>query len=219
MAGYVRVMRGADVSSDHHLLLTSVRLRLKRYPKESHTRTKYNVGKLRDQDTRAAFQISLSNRFQPLQELMEGDGMDIETHWKHTKMIWQDTCQEILGKEKKHQKEWISMSTIQKLEVRKEKKSAVNISRTRASRARAQQEYTEADREVKRSIRQDKRDFIDNLARQAEEAAGQRNLKELYSVTRKLAGKFQQTNKPVKDKSGKSLTTTEGTAKAMGRAF
>nr|KAG5693770.1 hypothetical protein BaRGS_032454 [Batillaria attramentaria] len=48
----------------------------------------------------------------------------------------------------------------------------------------------------------DKRDYIDNLANQAEEAAGKGNLKDLYQVTKKLAGKFQQTDKPVKDKNG-----------------
>ncbi len=33
----------------------------------------------------------------------------------------------------------------------------------------------------------DKRAFVDSLAKQAEEAAGQKNLKELYSITRKKA--------------------------------
>nr|KAG5687474.1 hypothetical protein BaRGS_030479 [Batillaria attramentaria] len=67
-----------------------------------------------------------------------------------------------------------------KLEVRKEKKTALNTSRTRRAKAKAQEEYTAADREVKRSTWKDKRDYIDNLASQAEEAARQGNLKDLY---------------------------------------
>nr|KAG5706182.1 hypothetical protein BaRGS_019509 [Batillaria attramentaria] len=101
---------------------------------------------------------------------------------------------EVLGKRKTQHKEWISADTIQKLEVRKEKKTALNTSRTRRAKAKAQEEYTAADREVKRSTRKDKRDYIDNLASQAEEVARQGNLKDLYQVTKKLAGKFQQTN-------------------------
>lgn len=63
----VRVLRGADVSSDHHLVVTAVRLRLKKYTDaNSNTRTRYNVGLLRNKDTQTAFQISLSNRFQLL---------------------------------------------------------------------------------------------------------------------------------------------------------
>ena len=59
------MMRGADVSSDHHLLMTTVRLRFKRFTSASGTRSRYNVGLLRDKDTQAAFQISLFGRFQP----------------------------------------------------------------------------------------------------------------------------------------------------------
>nr|KAG5687298.1 hypothetical protein BaRGS_016899 [Batillaria attramentaria] len=147
--------------------------------------------------------------FQPLQDLIEDSEMDIETQWEHSKKLWHDTCEEVLGKRKTQHKEWISADTIQKLEVRKEKKTALNTSRTRRAKAKAQEEYTAADREVKRSTRKDKRDYIDNLASQAEEAAGQGNLKDLYQVTKKLAGKFQQTDKPVKDKNGHPLTTTE----------
>nr|KAG5712763.1 hypothetical protein BaRGS_029818 [Batillaria attramentaria] len=215
----VRVMRGADVSSDHHLLATALRLRLKRHTNANSTRTRYNVGLLRNTDTQAAFRISLSNRFQPLQDLIEDSEMDIETQWEHSKKLWHDTCEEVLGKRKTQHKEWISADTIQKLEVRKEKKTALNTSRTRRAKAKAQEEYTAADREVKRSTRKDKRDYIDNLASQAEEAARQGNLKDLYQVTKKLMGKFQQTDKPVKDKNGHPLTTTEEQLKRWAEHF
>ena len=51
----------------------------------------------------------------------------------------------------------------------------LNNRQSRAAKARAQEEYTAVDREVKRSIKKDKRDYIDDLARQAEIAAGQGN--------------------------------------------
>ena len=215
----VRVMRGADVSSDHHLLMTTVKLRLKRFTTASSTRTKYNVGLLRDKDTQAAFQISLSNRFQPLQELIEVNETDIETQWEHCKKLWQDTCEEVLGKKKTQHKEWISADTIHKLETRRERKTVLNDSRTRAAKARAQEEYTAVDREVKRSIKKDKRDYIDDLARQAETAAGQGNLRDLFLETKKLMGKFQQTDKPVMDKNRNPLTTTNEQLKRWAEHF
>ena len=164
-------MRGVDVSSDHHLLMTTVKLRLKRFTNANSTQTKYNVGLLRDKDTQAAFQINLSNRFQPLQELIEDNETDIETQWEHCKKLWQDACEEVLGKKKTQHKEWISADTIHKLETRRERKTVLNNSRTRAATARAQEEYTAVDREVKRSIKKDRRDYINDLARQAETAA------------------------------------------------
>ena len=90
-----------------------------------------------------------------------------------------------------------------------QKGKLLNNSRTRAAKAKAQEEYAAADREVKRSIKKDKRDYIDDLARQAETGAGQGNLRDLYLVTKKLTGKFQQTDKPVMDKNGNPLTTTK----------
>ena len=88
---------------------------------------------------------------------------------------------------------------------KKIKKEAVNVRRTRASKAAAQAEYTEAHKEVKRSVKKDKRDYIDSLAQQAEEAAYHGNMKDLYMTT-KLAGKCSRPERPVKDRQGQNIT-------------
>ena len=187
-------MRGADVSSDHHLLMTTVKLHLKRFTAANSTRTRYSFGLLRNKDTQAAFHISLSNRFQPLQELIEDDETDIETQWEHCKKLWHDTCEEVLGK-KKHSTRNESLPTpCTSWKQRRKRKTVPNNSRTRAAKAKSKEEYTAVDREVKRSIRKDKRDYIDDLARQAETAAGLWNLRDLYLVTKTLTSKFQQTD-------------------------
>ena len=67
----------------------------------------------------------------------------------------------------------------------------LNNSQTRVAKARAQEEYTAVGREVKRSIKKDKRDYINDLARQADTAAGHGNMGDLYLVTKKLTDKFQ----------------------------
>ena len=164
------------MSSDHHLLMTTVRLRLKRFTTASNTRTRYSAGLLRNKDSQADFQISLSNRLQLLQELIKDDETDIKTQWEHCEKLWHDTREEALGKKTQH-KEWIS-ADIHKLETRRERKTVLNNSRTRAVKARAQEEYTAVGREVKRSTTKDKRDYINDLARQAETAAGQGNLRD-----------------------------------------
>jgi hypothetical protein len=62
-----------------------------------------------------------------------------------------------------------------------------------------------ANKEVKSSIKADKRKYIDNLAREAEEAAVKGNMRDLFENIKKLVGKYQQTSRPVKDKEGKTL--------------
>ena len=64
------------------------------------------------------------------------------------------------------------------------------------------------------SVKTDKVNFIDSLAKGAEEAAARRNMKQLYDTTRKLAGKFKQAERPIKDKDGVILTSEED---QMGR--
>ena len=92
----MRVLRGADVSSDHHLVLTAVRVWLKKYTDaHNNTRTRYNVGMLRNKHTQTAFQISLSNWFQLLQGLIDDSETDLETQWEESKKLWRDTCEEV----------------------------------------------------------------------------------------------------------------------------
>ena len=64
------VMRGADVASDHHLVVTQIRLRLKKLKKnQRRDQNKYNVGLLRERSKQESFRLSLANRYAPLQEL------------------------------------------------------------------------------------------------------------------------------------------------------
>jgi hypothetical protein len=62
---------------------------------------------------------------------------------------------------------------------------------------------------VKKSTKKDKKDYIEKLTSQTENAAGHGNRTNLYLTTKKLTCKFQQTGKPVKDKDDNPLTSTD----------
>ena len=119
-------------------------------------------------------------------------------------------CEEVLGKKKTQHKEWISAVTIHKQERRRERKIVLNDSQTRAAEAKAQGEYTAADRELKRSSKKDKRDYIDDLARQAQTAAGQ--------ATKKLTGKFQH-RQASEGQEREPPDNNQRTAETMGRTL
>ena len=82
-------------------------------------------------------------------------------------------------------------------------------SKTRAAKGIAQEKYTKSNKEVKKLIKADKRNYIENLAKEAEEAAAKGNMRDLFSKTKQLAGKYQNNNKPVKDKNGKILSSIQ----------
>ena len=63
---------------------------------------------------------------------------------------------------------------------------------------------------MKRNTRKDKRDFVDRMAKSAEEAAQRGDMRTLHNITRKLAGDYGRSGeRPVKDKNGHTLSDTE----------
>ncbi|VDO67899.1 unnamed protein product [Schistosoma margrebowiei] len=119
------------------------------------------------------------------------------------------TCHEVLGHKKHHHKEWITVDTLDKIQERRNKKAAINTSRTRAEKAKAQAEYTEVNKQVKRSIRTDKRKYVEDLAKTAEKAAREGNMRQLYDTTKKLSGNRRKPERPVKSKEGEVITNIE----------
>ena len=86
----------------------------------------------------------------------------------------------------------------------------MNSSRTRGEKARAQKVYAEANGEVKSSIKAVERNYINTLAKEAEETAHSGNMKQLYDITRKMRGKYGKPERPAKNKDGKTIIGKEG---------
>ncbi|VDO77863.1 unnamed protein product [Schistosoma margrebowiei] len=144
--------------------------------------------------------------FQVLQDLLKEEETTMEDNWKGVKEALTSTCQEILDLKKHHHQGWISIETLNKIKERKNKKVAINNSRTRAEKVQAQAEYTEANKQVKRSIRADKQKYVEKLATTAEKAAREGNMKQLYDTANKRAMKYSEPERPVKDKECRKIT-------------
>ena len=125
----VKVIRGADIGSDHHLLLAKVRLRLKKYKASTSKRQqKFNVNLLKSENTKREFSLELRNRFEALTDM---DSEDVESHWEKLKVSYIETYKTVLGTKKREHKEWISQKSLSLIEERRQKKEIVNASRTR----------------------------------------------------------------------------------------
>ncbi|CAH8465462.1 unnamed protein product [Schistosoma haematobium] len=206
----VRTKRGADIASDHHLLVAKMKLKLKKHWTTGQTVSqKFNTAFLQDTNKLNKFKIDLSNKFQAFHDLLNGEETTVESNWKGIKEAITSTCHEVLGHKKHHHKEWITVGTLDKILERRNKKAAINTSQTRAEKAKAQAEYTEINKQVKRSIRTDKRKYVEDLATTAEKAAREGNMRQLYDTTKKLSGNRRKPERPVKSKEGKVITNIE----------
>ncbi|XP_047117394.1 uncharacterized protein LOC124798156 [Schistocerca piceifrons] len=205
----VRNRRGADVGSDHHLVLAEFRLKIvANRTKLNHRCKKIEVARLKDQQIKETFALELQNRFQVLSEenfMEEG----IETCWQKIENCYLDVGEKILGFKAHQRKEWISDAMWNEISHRKELKLKLNFCKTKAQKSEAHKEYMEAKKKVKTLLRRDKRKWIDEQAKLAEEAARQGNMKDLYNITKRLSMKNFRHEGPVKNKNGVMLTTRQ----------
>nr|KAG5712555.1 hypothetical protein BaRGS_011529 [Batillaria attramentaria] len=203
----VRAKRGADAASDHHLVIAAIKIKLKAYRDQADRPShKYNVHSLKESVKTNAFRCELRNRFSALDTLPEET---IEEHWHDLRETWTATCREVLGKKTRQHKEWLTSDIWDLITERKRLKDLINHTDDQDHKRDLQAQYWDVNRQVKRSARNDKRNFINGLTEEAETAAGQRNMKRLYEITRTLSGKNNNPTRPVKDKNGQIITKEE----------
>ena len=203
----VRVKRGADAASDHHLVVATLKTKLKAFKDQAgRPAYKFNVHTLKERTKAEEFKTELRNKFSVLSLLPEET---IEEQWSSLRDTWKTTCKTVLGKKTRKHKEWLTTDTWALITERKHIKDLINQTQDQADKQELQAQYWEKNKEVKRSARRDKRKYIEELTEEAETAADQRNMKRLYEITRTLSGKNSNPSRPVKDKNGNAISTEE----------
>lgn len=200
----VRVFRGADVGSDHHLLVTSIRLKLKRVAGRNTVRS-FASEKLKDRVNAEHFHIELANRFQILD-----NSASIEEQWAQIKDAAIETAERTIGRRRGTQRErWIQDRTWSLLDERRVKKRQRDQAKTEEERNEASQAYRELDRRVKRSCRADKKDWLDRKGTEAQLAADQGDSRTLFRVVRDLTRARSGSTGPIRDTTGRMLVSKE----------
>ena len=212
----VRVLRGADVASDHHLVLAVVKVKLRKAGRKTKSRQQFDIGKLRDPKVKTSFVTHVRNRFQLLsdqadtQQDTDVDSDLIDTKWEEIKQTYLKATETCLGFRKKDRKEWLSDDTWREIEKRREMRKQFLDAKSDRLKDRYKKQYREANKAVKRKSRADKRAYMEELGNQAEEAASKGDQGKLYKITKVISGKFRNTtDSPIEDKNGKLLTTEE----------
>ena len=98
----VRVKREADIASDHHLLLGTLKVKLRAHQDSSaRPHYKYNTFNLKCNETAKMFNCTIKNKFSALEFVDE----DLNNHWEGLKKTWQESCDEILRRMASNRKE------------------------------------------------------------------------------------------------------------------
>ena len=92
----VRVMRGADVASDHHLV--NIKLKLKKTSTHVNVERIIDVGKLQDPKIQQEFKLEIKNRFQLLENLSteNTDTIPVNDEWQQIHKIYTEASEKVL---------------------------------------------------------------------------------------------------------------------------
>ena len=181
-----RAFRGADVNSDHHLVIAKIKLRLCRVEKNKDRLRKYNTAKLKVPEVAQNFKIELRNRFSCLadDEANNGDDhtQDVENDWKTIKQTYQKTAEKVLGFQSRSNRPWISAESWKKIDDRRELKRKMDSTRSERVREQLRNAYSTKNKEVKKQLKKDKNDWVEKLAEEVQKAAEQGHLKTVMTL-------------------------------------
>ena len=202
-----------------------MKLKLSKVKKDKAGVKKYDTSKLRDKATREKFTLALRNRFSCLEveedenEVPQSIDNAVEKKWKNFKNIYNETAEKVLGFRKRKVKPWISAESWKLIEERGKLKDATEDAKSQRIKERKKEQHRMKDTEAKRSLRRDKRVWIDRIAMEAEEAATRGEMKGVYNAAKTLCNTPNRTMDAVKDKNGKLLTTEDEVKKRWQEHF
>ena len=116
--------------------------------------------------------------------------------------VLREAGEKVQGFRRKKKEEWIKEETWKKIDERRQTKEKINNTRSERLKEKHRSFYSELNKQVKRMTRADKKDYIEKLADEAEEAAGKNDLKTLYKINKQLNNGFKNCDVPVKNKNG-----------------
>ena len=187
---------GADVGSDHDLVLLTIKIRLKKNKTPTHSRIKFDIEKLKDPSVAQTFQAQLGGRFAALSII----GTDINELTASFNEVIKTTAAEVLGKKRKKKQPWITNDILDLCDRRREQKKYKHNNEKDAEHYRATNKL------VRSKMREAKERWINEQCREVEEGMSKGNSKKAYK-TLKLLTKIQQNKTTViEDKDGNLLT-------------
>ena len=198
----VRVYRGAEVHTDHKLLVGTIKIKLAALrPRFENNTRKVDPSKLPLKVN--AFKAELQR------QLGDSRPSEPEQRWNHLKASYTSASEKIIPLVPERRKCYISDATWNLIEQRKCANLALNAATSQNERLEALRIYNSIERRVKTSVRNDRRVWLNSLADRAQEAANHNQSRELYRLTKHLAGKAPPLEKPIKADDGSLITNVD----------
>ncbi|XP_076436542.1 uncharacterized protein LOC143276040 [Babylonia areolata] len=194
-----RTFPGADIGSDHDLVLATFKLKLKCKRCPRNPRIRFDLEKLKDPEIADVFQAQVGGKFAAL-NLMD---IDVDTLANNIKEVLTTTAEQVVGKKRKRIQPWVTNEVLdlcgKRRELRKKKHSS-NEARTK---------HQQVNREVRTKMKAAKENWIEEQCEEVEKGMEAGNSKRAYDILKTLTKTSQPRSAVIKDKDGKLLTDSE----------
>ena len=186
---------GADINSDHCLLVMKVRVKLK-IPKKASREIQADLNMLKNPQINAAYNEIIQNRFSVLDIEDVEQNEEIDRMWMELKEGVKSAIEAAVPKQKRRKKnEWITEEILGLMDERRKQK-------------RRSKEYEEIDKEIRRECKLAKEKWYENRCMEIEEDMKNHNMKELHTKVKNLTNRrahIRTGNNCIKDKNGRVL--------------
>ena len=173
-----------------------MKIKLKKNFKAKQSRVKYDVERLKDPEILDIFQARIGGRFAAL-SLLDKDINELTSNFNE---VMKDAAEEVLGRKRKKKQAWMTDEILDLCDKRRELKQRKYKSQKDA------EEYSKANKEVRKGIEKAKEDWITEQCSKVEEGMKRGNSKAAYDTLKNLT-KTQQNKSPIiEDKDGEPLT-------------
>ena len=186
-----RSFPGADIGSDHDLVMMAFQVRLKMARKPNQPRLRFDFEKLRNPDVACTFQATIGGKFAPLVGLSDED-MDMDTMITTYNTAVTDAASEILGKERRRKKPWVTKDVLDLCDERRDLKK-------KRYEAEGAKEYRKANRRVQKAVKKAKEDWIGAQCEEIETCLNKNNSKRAYQLVKDLTSEKQGRSSTIQD--------------------
>jgi len=186
---------GADVNSDHCLLVMKVKIKLK-IPKKPSREIKADLNMLKNPDVNNAFNAIIQNRFNALEHEDIEQREEIDRMWNELRDGVKNAIETVVPKAQRRKKnDWMTEEILDLMDERRKKK-------------RGSKDYVDVEKLIRDKCKQAKEEWYENRCKEIEEDMKNHNVRDFHTKVKKLTDRKTNSragNNCIKDKDGNVL--------------
>jgi hypothetical protein len=195
-----RTFQGADIASDHSLVMCKLKLRLKRTPRQQQRVPRRDTEALGIETVREAFKDKVEKG-------LTAQPTDLNDRVRQMNDAIMKAVREVLPVACKPNKPWITEQTLQLAKRKREMKQR------RQESTKREKEYRQLCNMVRKAARSDKEEWLQKKCQDIERFTGDNRGREAYKLIKQLNRTWKPTQSAIKDKNGKMLQEKEDVKK------